>query len=326
MYSIVAGGRENIAFYNYSTVSGGQENYAMGIYSTISGGQGNVGDGMYSTVAGGRSNVARYQSFTGGGQQNISVGSNSVCVGGYRNTASGSHSFIGGGSENIADTGSVICGGYYNRVNGYASSIIGGRYNLIETSYSVIPGGYGNYLTGNYCLVFGLNARDHLINRSVVFNWITATDSGGTVYINTNAIDSDLGLYLPIDSTNHGIAVARGWILHSDSTYKKNITGIKNALSTLHRVRPVSFNTKLSSDLETGFIAQDLLNSLPHTVYITDKAKGRLGVNYMAIIPFNTAAICELDTKYEKEIENLKAENRTLKERLDKLEKLVKQN
>lgn len=97
----------------------------------------------------------------------------------------------------------------------------------------------------------------------------------------------------------------------SDKNLKDNITPISNALDTVSKLAPVSFNWKPEMrgvDLETryGFIAQDIKEVLPSIV----KEGEHLTLEHNNIISINTAAIQELVNKINK----LEEEIKTLKE------------
>jgi hypothetical protein len=97
----------------------------------------------------------------------------------------------------------------------------------------------------------------------------------------------------------------------SDKNLKDNITPISNALDTVSKLEPVSFNWKPDMrgiDLETryGFIAQDMQEVLPTIV----KEGEHLTLEHNNIISINTAAIKELVN----EINELKEEIKTLKQ------------
>jgi hypothetical protein len=66
-YTTVAGGLDNVASGGLATVAGGYANTASGSYSAVAGGAGNIASGPYSTVAGGYSNIASsYYCFAAG--------------------------------------------------------------------------------------------------------------------------------------------------------------------------------------------------------------------------------------------------------------------
>jgi hypothetical protein len=97
----------------------------------------------------------------------------------------------------------------------------------------------------------------------------------------------------------------------SDKNLKENIIPISNALDTVSKLEPVSFNWKPDMrgvDLGTryGFIAQDMQEVLPTIV----KEEEHLTLEHNNIISINTAAIKELVN----EINELKDEIKTLKE------------
>ena len=99
----------------------------------------------------------------------------------------------------------------------------------------------------------------------------------------------------------------------SDKNLKENINPISNALDTVSKLAPVSFNWKPDMrgiDLETryGFIAQDVQEVIPTIV----KEGEHLTLEHNNIISINTAAIKELVDKIntlEEEIKTLKQNN-----------------
>lgn len=85
----------------------------------------------------------------------------------------------------------------------------------------------------------------------------------------------------------------------SDIAYKENVIDIENSISTLNKIRPVSFNWKDTGYKSYGVIAQEIEKILPEVVNTTNGTKT---VAYSQIIPFLVSAVQELS----KEIEELK--------------------
>ena len=83
-YSVVAGGRQNLASSTNATVRGGQANQATADQSTVSGGQLNTASGPQSAISGGSTNqtgVAATYATIIGGRENETVSEGSVCMG-----------------------------------------------------------------------------------------------------------------------------------------------------------------------------------------------------------------------------------------------------
>ena len=104
-----------------------------------------------------------------------------------------------------------------------------------------------------------------------------------------------------------GLCRARDFDSTSDKRMKKNITSIDDALTKIVQLNGVEFNWRSTDESSAGVIAQDVEKVLPSVVR-TDEA-GYKSVNYNGIIGLLVEAVKEL-----------KAENDSLKKRLDKLE------
>jgi Chaperone of endosialidase len=115
-----------------------------------------------------------------------------------------------------------------------------------------------------------------------------------------------------------GTLSSAGIDLTSDIRLKKNITPLKNSLSIIQKLNPVSYNKKKSiygddySIKENGFIAQELQKILPDLVHESVDKDRVLSVNYTAIIPILTKGMQEQQAIIEDQ-----------KKRLETLEKLV---
>jgi len=304
--AVVCGGSHNAATAMFATVGGGYGNIASNITSTVGGGYMNTAYNFGATIGGGIQNVAGYQSTIGGGFQNSSRNSSTVA----------------GGEGNTSDAlNAAICGGRNNTVSGNYSFVGGGLANEVTGSNSVIPGGSSNTVNGSYSFAYGSGADVASTEPySAVFNWGPYYD--GTVFIETNAISTVYELYV------EGDAYATVNWASSDLSLKEDIRDIGTGLGTVRQLRPVDFAWRqdgphVSNDRSSGFIAQELKNVLPNLVSVADNNIGQLAVNYIGIIPYNTAAIQELDdkvNKLEKENEELRAVNKELITRIEALE------
>lgn len=103
----------------------------------------------------------------------------------------------------------------------------------------------------------------------------------------------------------------------SDILLKENIVRIVNGLEITNQLVPVIFNYKDTGQTALGFIANDVVKILPHTVY--KKYDGYLTMYYNHIIPILTSAVQTLDQKIESKIHALECEINNLRIELNKL-------
>ena len=136
--------------------------------------------------------------------------------------------------------------------------------------------------------------------------------SGGEVYI---AGTTDQGAYnLQVNGT--GVWGAGAYVNGSDERLKENIQDITSGLDVVEKLRPVSFQYKedytADRSVQSGFIAQDLLVALEGKNYlegVVSQGPTYYNVAYQNLIPILAKAIQEL-----------KAENDSLKTRIAALE------
>lgn len=82
----------------------------------------------------------------------------------------------------------------------------------------------------------------------------------------------------------------------SDSRLKENITDFGSGLQILKNIGVKNYNMigNDSTDVETGFIAQNVKDFFPEAVSIVDPVKGYMGVSYVSFIPVLTRAVQEI--------------------------------
>ncbi|MBV6429012.1 MAG: hypothetical protein KIPDCIKN_03549 [Haliscomenobacter sp.] len=129
---------------------------------------------------------------------------------------------------------------------------------------------------------------------------------------------NNLGFYPVSDNaTDLGLSFARwrviyatnGVIQTSDLRLKKNVENLNYGLSTVLKMRPVSYQWKADSPSNVsnlGFIAQEMVQLVPEVVI---NEEDTYGIKYADLIPVLTKAIQEQQT----EIEALKKENEELR-------------
>jgi len=187
-YSVISGGRRNLALGLSAVVCGGSGNQAEGNYAFIGGGEINYAPGYGTVIAGGYGNTADLQNATvGGGAENHASGTGSTVGGGSQNTAAGEYSVIGGGSGNLTNGDySFLGGGWFNEADGLSSVTSGGQQNAADGNYSCVGGGTANTAAGIASVVAGgsSNSADSLSSTVAggaenVAGGINATIGGG---------------------------------------------------------------------------------------------------------------------------------------------------
>ena len=105
----------------------------------------------------------------------------------------------------------------------------------------------------------------------------------------------------------------------SDRSVKDSIKTLDYGLSTLMKLKPVSFYYKpawqnYGTRRQVGFIAQDVEKVLPASVFETPKT-GKKGYNEIDIIPVLTKAVQELSAKVDAQQKQINTLNKKLKKK-----------
>lgn len=123
--------------------------------------------------------------------------------------------------------------------------------------------------------------------------------SGSKVGINLNE-STDIPITYQLEVS--GSIKASGAVIQgSDKRLKENIEPIPFALDKIKDLRGVNYNLTGNSELEAGFIAQEVQEVIPEVV--SEDKNGYLGINYSGIIPYLVEAVKEL----KEEIKDLKS-------------------
>jgi hypothetical protein len=149
--------------------------------------------------------------------------------------------------------------------------------------------------------------------------------NGNTPYIdflNDNVNDQDARIILTGDNCLEvqGANLNATLTCVSDARYKTDVENLPSVLSTLDALRPVTYHWKDDSltrgfytdRLQHGFIAQELEAVIPELVHT--KEDGYKSVDYVKLTPFLTKAVQELH-----------AENRSLRQALETQATLIEQ-
>ncbi|MBI2591269.1 MAG: tail fiber domain-containing protein [Candidatus Brennerbacteria bacterium] len=127
------------------------------------------------------------------------------------------------------------------------------------------------------------------------------------VYGDTNGVD-DYGIYCQSINNASGCAGNRAWTNTSDARLKTNIRTIDNAIAKVIKLRGVNFEWKANPGInQMGFIAQEVLPVVPEVV--------GLGMN-----DYYSMSAGQLTALLVEAVKELKAENDSLKQRIEKLE------
>lgn len=322
----VGGGSTNHASGTTSTIAGGTSNTASVDYATVGGGQSNVASGPTATIAGGSGNTADGQSaFIGGGSSNHASGVGSTIAGGSGSIADWDYATVGGGLHGTASgLYATVAGGHDNHANEYGATVVGGEYNYATGGYSTVLGGVSNSASGSYSLAAGTSSS---ADYQGCFVW-SDTGGGGAGGVNCGGLDRFVarasgGVYFYSNRTSTaGVVLTAGanaWAAVSDRNAKQDFVPV-NARDVLERVAamPVTTWTYKSEPgvRHMGPMAQDF------------RAAFGLGTNDKSIVTVDAdgvalAAIQGVNEKVsslEVESRALRAENRGLRERLDRLE------
>ena len=123
--------------------------------------------------------------------------------------------------------------------------------------------------------------------------------SGSKVGINLNE-STDIPITYQLEVS--GSIKASGTVIQgSDERLKENIEPIPFALDKIKDLRGVNYNLTGNSELEAGFIAQEVQEVIPEVV--SEDKNGYLGINYSGVIPYLVEAVKEL----KEEIKDLKS-------------------
>lgn len=352
--NIIAGAADNHALPSATgaTIGGGYLNSVGAGAGTIAGGVGNRAEpgADFASIGGGSANQIHYQAFAstiGGGYLNIieEAAFNGTIGGGDRNTiaTNADSATIGGGTHNSIETGSdgatigggwgnmiedsadeaTIGGGLFNiiRPNAEYAVLAGGFWNVVGTNaaYAAIPGGQSNVVTAPFGFAAGRRAN---ANHQGAFVW---GDSTGADITSTNdnsvSMRASGGYRLFTDSTAAtGAFLEAGsgsWTSMSDRNAKENFRAA-DARAVLEKVVALPVQTWNYKSQDAGIrhigpMAQDFQAAF-------GVGESSTGISTVDADGVALAAIQGLNQK----LEETRAENVELKQRLTELESLVK--
>jgi hypothetical protein len=157
--------------------------------------------------------------------------------------------------------------------------------------------------------------------------------SGSTSYVGINTTSPDQRL-----SVNGGASKPGGgsWSTFSDIRLKTDIKPFHDGLSVIRKINPITYRYNGKTDLPTeqtyiGILAQEIQPVAPYTISRYKQKLDPTDTKETELLSFNpdpltyvaVNALKELDSKVT-ELEKLREENRSLSERLDHLEMIIK--
>ena len=330
--STVGGGHSNLAANTHAAVAGGGWNTASGVSSFIGGGGGdtfggpwpNTASGNWSAILGGWNNLASgYSSVVGGGGNNISLGTYSVVPGGSGNMASNYCCFAAGFNAHAVHGNSFVWsdGNVFSSTapNEFAVRANGGvRFATTSTPDSVAACNQfviGPNGTTNAALRLGFHTYNGISQGGV----IQATD-GGPQPLELNPMGG--GGYLGGNWAASGTICALAFNPCSDRNVKQDFAPV-DAQAVLKKVAQLPIQTWTFKDdphtKHVGPMAQDFYAAF--AVGPDDKHIATVDADGVAL-----AALQGLNQKVEDlnaELQRRDTENAALKQRLDRLERLI---
>jgi trimeric autotransporter adhesin len=347
----VGGGYQNTASADGATVSGGSENTASGDAAMVGGGAQNTASGQFATISGGEFNNASGRDATVvGGLNSIASGNSATVAGGQGNKAAGTASFAAGqGAQALHDNTFVWSDGSpgtfaSTAINQFSVRAAGGIQLAGDVqlsggaayhNLSLSGGNSSGYLYGSYPF-FGdgihlsynfyadANGQGHIINTGGGTSRITL--GYGSVGIYVGDVNLLPGTQRLLADTTH-VEVNGTFNNNSDRNAKQGFAPVSSA-QILDKVLQLPVSEWSYKDDPTtrhlGPVAQDfrsLFEIGTDEKHIAPIDEG--GVAFAAIQGLNEKL--ELGArKSDDRIQKLEAENAELKERLDALEKMIR--
>jgi hypothetical protein len=329
-----SGGLTNRVTDNYGTVGGGVVNQAGDNAGTTS-------DRPYATVGGGNGNSAvGFNATVGGGYFNLASGDSATVGGGNSNTANAGQATIGGGANNTASgLSATVAGGSNNVANGWGATVGGGTVNIAGGQFATVAGGSGNIANGDYSFVVGRRARNSNPNHDGVFLFADSTDDNAdfdSITANEFAVRASGGFRFRTSadlSTGCNLPAGSGtFSCTSDRNVKENFRAL-DGRAILHKLSLIpitewNYKGQDPTIRHIGPMAQDFYAAFglgeSDTTISTVDADGIALISIQALYQMSLEKDKQIE-QLTQEIEELRASNAALQERLEALEKLVKE-
>jgi trimeric autotransporter adhesin len=332
-YATVGGGDQNTSSGGFTTVGGGDHNTSSVGFAAVGGGYGNTSSGGLATVGGGQDNTSSgYTTTVGGGSFNQATNDYATVPGGFDNLAGGQYSFAAGQQAQALHQGSFV---WADSQNSTFASTTTDQFNVRATGgVRFETAGAGATIDGGQ---IALRAGGNTFTNGQIFNGQIQLDStdgfsqsssgnfdidapfiaGGRVRVLTNG-NVGIGNNAPSQKlTVNGNILASGTVNGgSDRNVKEHFSSVsaRDVLEKVSALPITEWNYKTDNETlrHIGPMAQDFYAAF--RVGMDDKHISMVDADGVAL-----AAIQGLNQKLEEQ----RAENADLKQRLEKLEQLV---
>jgi hypothetical protein len=146
----------------------------------------------------------------------------------------------------------------------------------------------------------------------------------GTGYVGIGTDTPEYRLELPNTPSVAGRARANRWDTYSSQRWKTNVRTIDGAMDKVSRLRGVYFDWKDQGTHDMGMIAEEVGRVVPEVVGYSANGTEAESLAYDRLVALLVEALKEQQARID-ELEQAVAKNRQLEQRLDTLERLVRQ-
>ena len=233
---------------------------------------------------------------------------------------SGDFLTISGSSNGIVLSGSTV------QIRG---TLEGASPLKIAGGIEIVPSSDGGTATNmkfgdDIKLYFGDDDDAYFQFKNSASQYLEISSSGPGIVLSGSAVkvDSYLGIganlesnaithaiTLPEVNDNGGKIKAVAYTTYSSVRYKDNIQPIENPLSTLKKLKGVTFNWKKNNTPDIGFVAEEVGRHLPQIVDWETDTRYAQSMDYSKIVPLLVESI----KSQQKQIDKLHAEIQSLK-------------
>jgi hypothetical protein len=268
----------------------------------------NVGNGGLVKDASGNVGIGVPPSAWGGGFKAIQVSAMGAVWGSSAATYLSSNEYFDGSSSRYITTQSATDYTQYNGQHVWYTAPSGTAGNAITFTQAMTLDASGNLLVGQTAISQTTVGASLNGATGTAKGTISSALADGSASFNTYHVYSTTAaayrFYVGMDGTVHATATSITAI--SDQRLKENIRPLVGSLDLISRLKPVRFDWKEGKGLDRkddlGFIAQEFESVFPASV--VESLAGGDGIaykslNHSELIPTLTAAIQELNAKFE---------------------------
>ncbi len=272
-----------------------------------------VSTGSLSTNTGYVTNLSSVHIVLTGGLSTAQVSSGNAFIGNVyaQGVSTGVLSTNSGYVTNLAGVHAVLTGGLSTAQVSSGNAFIGNVYAQgVSTGVLSTNSGYVTNLAGVHAVLTGglstaqVSSGNAFIGNVYAQGVSTNTLSTNTGYISVLSTQNATIVNISSATSYVGNLFVENMVTTSDRRYKKNITPVLGALSTVRSLEPVFYDWTSRDNLragfqELGFIAQQVEEIIPNVVSVRDDEKGSLAVAYDRLTSLLTGAVKELALRME---------------------------